>query len=56
MLLKQSRVNMLAKKSSLDPQRIKDWVFVRLILMVAWFVEDNGDPSWAIQLAQKLDS
>jgi streptomycin 6-kinase len=50
----EKRMAMLAQKSNLDAQRIKDWVFVRLILMAAWLIEDNGDPSWAIKLAQIL--
>lgn len=50
----ETRINLLAQKSHLNPQRIKDWVFVRLILMAAWHVEDNSDPSWAITLAEKL--
>lgn len=49
------RVESLAQKSGLDAQRIKGWVFVRLILMAAWFIEDNGDPSWAIKLAELID-
>jgi streptomycin 6-kinase len=51
----EKRVELLAQKSGLDAQRIKDWVFVRLILMAAWLVEDNGDPSWAINLAELID-
>ncbi len=50
----ESRVNLLAQKSGLDAQRIKDWVFVRLILMAAWHIEDNSDPSWTVKLAEKL--
>jgi streptomycin 6-kinase len=50
----ESRVTMLAQKSNLDAQRIKDWVFVRLILMAAWLIEDNGDPCWAVKLAHML--
>lgn len=50
----EARVNLLAQKAHLNPQRIKDWVFVRLILMAAWHVEDNGDPSWVIKLAEAL--
>ena len=50
----EARVNLLSQKAHLNLQRIKDWVFVRLILMVAWHVEDNGDPSWAIKLAEAL--
>lgn len=49
------RVELLAQESGLDAQRIKDWVFVRLILMAAWFIEDNGDPGWAIKLAELID-
>lgn len=50
----QERVDFLAQKARLNPQRIKDWVFVRLILMAAWHVEDHGDPSWTIKLAEAL--
>jgi len=50
----ETRVHLLAQKSHLSWQRIKDWVFVRLILMAAWHVEDNGDPHWAIKLAGQL--
>ncbi|KTD42866.1 aminoglycoside phosphotransferase family protein [Legionella parisiensis] len=48
------RIDLLAQKSNLDGQRIKDWVFVRLVLMAAWQIEDNSDPSWAIKLAALL--
>lgn len=50
----EARVNLLAQKAHLNLQRIKAWVFVRLILMAAWDVEDNGNPSWAIKLAEAL--
>ncbi len=50
----EKRVELLALKSGLEAQRIKDWVFVRLILMAVWFMEDNGDPSWAIKLAELI--
>lgn len=50
----ESRVNILAQKSGLNAQRIKDWVFVRLILMAAWHIEGNGDPKTAIKLATQL--
>jgi streptomycin 6-kinase len=49
-----SRVNLLALKANLNTQRITDWVFVRLILMAAWQIEDNGDPKPAITLAEML--
>ncbi len=49
------RVQLLAQKSGLDTSRIRDWVFVRLILMAAWFIEDKGDPGWAIKLAELID-
>lgn len=49
-----ARIDLLAQKANLDAQRIKDWMFVRLVLMAAWFIEDNGDPIWAIKLAELL--
>lgn len=48
------RLNLIAEKTNLSAERIKDWVFVRLMLSAVWFVEDNGDPGWAIALAEKL--
>ncbi|HHT0594180.1 TPA: aminoglycoside phosphotransferase family protein [Legionella anisa] len=48
------RIDLLAHKSNLDAQRINDWVFVRLVLMAVWLIEDNDDPSWAIKLAALL--
>ncbi len=50
----EARIDLLAQKTNLNPQRIKSWVFVRLILMAAWHVEDKGDPSWAIKLAELI--
>ena len=50
----EARVKLLAEKSMHNPERIKDWIFVRLILMAAWHVEDNGNPRWAIKLAEAL--
>jgi streptomycin 6-kinase len=47
-----ARVNLLAQQANLNTQRIKDWVFVRLVLMAAWQVEDNGDPRRPIKLAE----
>lgn len=51
----EARVNLLAQKANLNPQRIIGWVFIRLILMAAWQIEDNGDPTWVIKLAEKLN-
>jgi streptomycin 6-kinase len=48
------RIALLSYKSNLNTQRIKDWVIVRLLLMVAWSVEDNADPTAAIKLAKRL--
>jgi streptomycin 6-kinase len=50
----ESNITLLAQKADLNAQRLKDWVFVRLILMAAWHVEDNGDPLPAITLAERL--
>lgn len=47
-----SRIENIAQKSKLNPQRTQDWVFVRLILSAAWSIEDNSDPRWALELAK----
>jgi streptomycin 6-kinase len=49
------RIERIANKAKLSVQRIKDWTFVRLILSAAWSIEDKGDPSKAIKLAQLID-
>ncbi|MBA2654078.1 MAG: phosphotransferase [Gammaproteobacteria bacterium] len=50
----EQRVNQIAKKSNLNPQRIKDWIFVRLILSAAWSIEDKSNPDRAIKLASNI--
>ncbi len=48
------RINSLAQKSGLDVERIKNWVFVRLILSTAWSIEDNTEIGPCIDLANAL--
>ncbi len=48
----EKRIDLLAQKAKLDPQRMKDWVFVRLMLMAAWQKEDNMDAHWTVKLAE----
>ncbi len=48
------RIEHLAKISNLNLKRLMDWVYVRLILMAVWMIEDNGDPTWTISLANRL--
>ncbi|HEX4046088.1 MAG TPA: aminoglycoside phosphotransferase family protein [Gammaproteobacteria bacterium] len=48
------RIDILAEKSKLNAARIKDWVFVRLILSAAWSIEDNCEIGWDIELAKSL--
>jgi len=48
------RINLLAQKSDLDAERIKNWVFVRLILSAAWSIEDNTEIGPCIDLANAL--
>lgn len=50
----EQRIHQIAKKSNLDAQRIKDWVFVRLMLSAVWSIEDNGDPIIAIDLVRTI--
>jgi len=49
------RINILAKRSNLSAERIRNWTLVRLILSAAWHIEDNGDPGLDIKLAEILE-
>jgi len=49
-----NRVKTIAERSNLNAERIRDWVFVRLVLSAVWYIEDNGDPGSAIKLAKVL--
>lgn len=48
------RLALMNKKANYNIQRIREWVFIRLVLAAVWCIEDNGDPSWDIKLAQFL--
>lgn len=48
------RIRLLASKSELSEERIRDWTFIRLILSAIWSIEDHDDPSIAIKLAHLL--
>ncbi len=50
----QERTYKLSKISDLSHQRILQWIFVRVVLAAAWFIEDNLDTGWTIDLAEKL--
>lgn len=50
------RIELLANKANLNSERIKNWVFVRLILSAAWSIEDNTDIGWDIELAKSFVS
>lgn len=45
------RIKRLSTVAGLDPLRVRNWVFVRLVLSAAWFIEDKGDPRWCLKLA-----
>jgi len=50
-----SRIKAVAAKSNVNAERLKNWVFVRLILSAVWYIEDNGDPGLVIRLADILN-
>lgn len=49
-----NRMNIIAERSNLSAERIKNWTLVRLILSAVWHIEDNGDPGLSIKLAEML--
>ena len=45
---------LLSNALDLDYDRLLYWIFLRVIISVQWFIEDNGDPSFMISLADGL--
>lgn len=52
--LLDKRLDLLAKKSHLDADRLKSWLFVKSVLSAVWHIEDHGDPRSALRLAQTI--
>ncbi len=50
----KNRIHLLAHTLNLNEDRLRAWVFVRLILGAAWFLEDKGDPNKSINLSKKI--
>lgn len=48
------RVNQLSKRLDIEFDRLMSWVYLRIMLSAQWFIEDNGDPSHMINLAQHV--
>lgn len=46
------RIKQFASRAKMDQDRLIDWVFVRLALAAAWFIEDNRDPSFPLRLLE----
>ena len=50
----KQRISLLADKLNFDYKRLSEWVFVRMILGAAWSIEDNGDPSETLIMAENV--
>lgn len=50
------RLLALATIAHVDHTRLREWVFVRLILSAVWSIEDGCDPGWAINLAKIINN
>ena len=47
--LLEKRINKLSKIANLNHQRVKSWIFIRLTLSAAWFIQDRGNPDWPLK-------
>ncbi len=45
------RVQLLSHALDIDYNRLLYWTFLRVIISAQWFIEDNGDPSQMLILA-----
>lgn len=52
----EQRANELAVLLDIDLDRLLKWTYVRLILSALWWIEDGGDPSESIEMANALYS
>lgn len=50
----EKTIHALSQALSVDYTRLLDWFFLRTMISVQWFIEDNGDPSDAISRASML--
>ncbi|WP_131783487.1 aminoglycoside phosphotransferase family protein [Legionella gresilensis] len=48
------RLNKLAVALDIDLTYLISWVFLRVILSAQWFIEDKGDPTFMLSLAQLI--
>lgn len=44
----------LATVCQLDVSRLRGWIFVRILLALQWFIEDNLDPQRMLRIAEKF--
>lgn len=51
----EQRLEQLTKKVNLNPQRVKEWVFVRLVLGAVWNIEDHGYPGRFLKLVEIIN-
>ena len=49
-----ARNHSLATQLSLNPQRLLNWIFLRLMISAQWFIEDNCDPAKPLQIATQI--
>lgn len=48
------RIDFLSTALEIDRDRLIAWIFLRVIISVQWFIEDNGDESYMLALAYHL--
>lgn len=50
----EHRIQKLADALNLDNRRLTAWIFLRIMLSIQWFIEDKGDPTKMLNLAEKI--
>ncbi len=49
-------VHQLSTSLNLDVHRLISWIFIRIMLSIQWFIEDNGNPEPMIEMAELIYS
>ena len=50
------RIHQLSTSLNLNVDRLMSWIFIRIMLSIQWFIEDNGNPEPMIEMAELIYS
>lgn len=52
--LLKSRIQLLATSLKISTVRLTAWIFLKIMLSIQWFIEDQGDPTRMLNAAHSI--